>query len=85
MTDTTKPTLKIHTPVPVTNYRSSDGKTHNSEIDAIAHETFLAIKDELPHGAMVLGGMGGRSAASHTYDLVTLLAKKYEFVPRSAA
>lgn len=85
MTDTTKPTLKIPVPQPVTNYRTSDGKVHASEIDAIAHETFLAVKGCLPSSSGVIGGLGGRSAVTHAYDVVTALARKCHFVPRSAA
>lgn len=82
-TNTNEKTMKelaILAPVPVTNYETSDGKIHKTEIDAIAHETFLAVKDDLDLQ------LGGRFSSERvTYEVVTALAKKYHFTPRSAA
>ena len=72
--------LAILAPVPVTNYETSDGKIHKTEIDAIAHETFLAVKGDLD---LQLGGRFSSDRVTH--DVVTALAKKYHFTPRSAA
>lgn len=71
--------LAIIAPVPVTNYETSDGKIHKTEIDAIAHETFLAVKGDL--------GLRPSSPSPDevVYEVVTALAKKYHFTPRSAA
>ncbi len=75
--------LAILAPVPVTNYETSDGKIHKTEIDAIAHETFLAVKDDLN---LRLGGRySSPSPDKVVYEVVTALAKKYHFTPRSAA
>lgn len=82
-TNTNEKTMKelaIPAPVPVTNYETSDGKVHKTEIDAIAHETFLAVKGDLDLQ------LGGRFSSERvTYEVVTALAKKYHFTPRSAA
>jgi hypothetical protein len=77
MTETKRPSLNILPPAAVTKYMSGDGKVHNTEIDAIAHETFLAVKGDL--------SVSGARDAAAVYDAVCALARKYEFVPRSAA
>lgn len=75
--------LAILAPVPVTNYQTSDGKIHKTEIDAIAHETFLAVKGDLD---LRLGGRySSPSPDEVVYEVVTALAKKYHFTPRSLA
>ena len=85
-TNTNEKTMKelaILAPVPVTNYETSDGKIHKTEIDAIAHETFLAVKGDLD---LRLGGRySSPSPDKVAYEVVTALAKKYHFTPRSAA
>lgn len=75
--------LAIIAPVPVTNYETSDGKTHKTEIDAIAHETFLAVKGDL--GLQIGGRFSSPSPDEMVYEVVTALAKKYHFTPRSLA
>lgn len=81
---TKEASFKISPPIPVTNYRTSDSKVHPTEIDAIAHETFLAVR-----GDMHFYTRGEKFAAAPSdsviYEVVMALAKKYEFVPRSAA
>ena len=80
---TTAKELAIIAPVPVTNYETSDGKIHKTEIDAIAHETLLAVKGDLD---LQLGGRNGPPSPDKVvYEVVTALAKKYHFTPRSAA
>lgn len=85
-TNTNEKTMKelaIPAPVPVTNYETSDGKIHKTEIDAIAHETFLAVKGDLD---LRLGGRYSSPSPDRVvYEVVTALAKKYHFTPRSAA
>ena len=71
--------LAIIAPVPVTNYETSDGKTHKTEIDAIAHATFLAVKGDL--GLR----LSSPSPDEVVYEVVTALAKKYHFTPRGVA
>lgn len=71
--------LAILAPVPVTNYETSDGKIHKTEIDAIAHETFLAVKGDLDLR------LSSPSPDEVVYEVVTALAKKYHFTLRSAA
>lgn len=83
MTETTRPRLKVIAPAPVTKFQTSDGKTHDTEIDALAHETFIAVKNDLPE--VFDRGRFGSSPASVMYETVKALAMKYEFVPRSAA
>ena len=81
-TNTNEKTMKklaIIAPVPVTNYETSDGKIHKTEIDAIAHETFLAVKGDL--GLR----LSSPSPDEVVYEVITALAKKYHFTPRSAA
>ena len=81
-TNTNEKTMKelaIIAPVPVTNYETSDGKTHKTEIDAIAHETFLAVKGDL--GLR----LSSPSPDKVVYEVITALAKKYHFTSRSLA
>ena len=81
-TNTNEKTMKelaIPAPVPVTNYETSDGKVHKTEIDAIAHETFLAVRGDL--GLR----LSSPSPDEVVYKVVTALAKKYHFTPRGAA
>lgn len=58
-------------PTPITRYITSDGKEHRTELDAIAHETFLVIVKEV-------------NIEDHMrpYTVVTMLAKKFRFVRR---
>lgn len=80
---TKEASFKISPPIPVTNYRTSDSKVHPTEIDAIAHETFLAVRGDL--NFYTRGGKFVVPQDSVIYEVVMALAKKYEFVPRSAA
>lgn len=80
---TKEASFKISPPIPVTNYRTSDSKVHPTEIDAIAHETFLAVRGDLHFYTRV--GEFAAPSDSIIYEVVMALAKKYEFVPRSAA
>lgn len=75
--------LKIISPTPVTNYCTSDGKIHCAEIDAIAHETFIAVKGDLHF--YTRGGKFSTPPDNTIYEVVMALAKKYEFTPRGAA
>lgn len=87
-TNTNEKTMKelaILAPVPVTNYETSDGKIHKTEIDAIAHETFLAVKDDLDLDLRLGGRYSSPSPDKVAYEVVTALAKKYHFTPRSLA
>lgn len=73
----------VTTPKPVTRWQSSDGRTHETELDAIAHETFLAVKGDL--GDIRLGGRFSDAGRDNlAYEIVTALSKKYKFTPRSA-
>lgn len=80
---TKEASFKISPPIPVTNYRTSDSKVHPTEIDAIAHETFLAVRGDLHF--YTREGKFAVPPDGVIYEVVMALAKKYEFVPRSAA
>lgn len=97
MTDTTHNAGRIEpvaiiTPKPVTKYEASDGKTFNTELDAVAHETFLAVKGDLALNNLsdaisAVGrlNMGSADCSKVAYTVITALARKYCFVKRSAA
>lgn len=71
--------LRIPQPQPVTRFLTSDNKVHESELDAIAHETFLTVNDDMPATVRLSFGRQGNIA----YEIVVALAKKYHFTPRS--
>lgn len=71
-------------PKPVTRWQSSDERTHETELDAIAHETFLAVKGDL--GEFRLDDRFGDAGRAHlAYGIIVELAKKYQFTLRSAS
>ena len=80
---TNETTLKIMTPVQVTKYATSDGKVHHTELDALAHETFLAARNDLD-GIRKSGRFRHPDPANIAYEIITTLAKKYHFTPRDA-
>jgi hypothetical protein len=69
----------------VTKFQTGDGKVHDTELDAIAHETFLAVKGDLSEWRLGIGKYADNGRKESAYEIITTLAKKYEFVPRSAA
>lgn len=58
-------------PTPITRYVTSDGREHKTEMDAVAHETYLVIIKEVP-----------MERTMTPYDVVVALAKTFHFVRR---
>lgn len=70
-------TVNILEPVPVTNWQTSDGKTHKQQDVARRHETFLAVRHALPNNSSNWSDSGA------AYAIIMALATRFDFVERA--